>query len=927
MLTPFLLWMSSAPAQASDPWQDTLTQVTKGVVSIRMDRPVAFEGKSAGNSYATGFVVDAEAGLILTNRHVVTPGPTTAKAVFVNQEEVDLIPIYRDPVHDFGVFRYDPAALRFHEPTSLRLRPDKAAVGLPIRVVGNDAGEQIAILDGTLARIERQAPTYGADFNDFNTFYLQASSSTSGGSSGSPVVDIDGDVVGLNAGSQTKAAAAFYLPLDRVVRALELIGTGAPVPRGTLQTRWIHTPYDALVRQGLSKTAEAAARRQDPASDGLLVAKEVLPAGPAHGLLQTGDILLEVDGRPVNHFVPFEAALDDNVGKTLPLVVERAGERVEVQPVVDDLHRIVPARYLHIGGAVLHNLSYHQARVMAVPVRGVYVAWDGFVFTRDGIPRKSTLVAADGVPLPDLDALVDHLAQIPDGQAVNFRWYAQGKPGRLLQTSVRIDRGWFPSQVCTRHDADGSWPCSPLAAPPEAQAVPPPAATFPPSEDRRAAQLATSMVHVENTLPYRVAGVPSEGYNGGGVIVDADRGWVLVDRDTVPIALGDMSVTFAGAVRVPAEIVALHPIHDLAIIGYDPSAVASLGLTSVTLGEDPAAGDKAWSITLERDGSLDARQVEIRGPDPYRLGAQGSPRFRDTNLEVWHTDPAPFRNGVLVDRKGVVNGFFASFSYNEGRETKARRFTVGASMIRETLDLAQGNTALRSLGWELQVLALPEALEQGLPTARAERLMAHDPERRWVLKVLRLVRGTGADGPVRTGDLVVAIDGVSVTRAGQVEQAIRGQDIVRVGIVRDGVVLQVDVPTEPFAPVDVDRVILWAGLRIHAPHRAARLHGAHPERPYIAWWTSGSPAGRAKVFPQRSIVSVDGVETPNMDVFASVVRELAPDATVRLVLDTLHQKREVFAIELGEQFWPTEELVWENASWARRSLRADEPQR
>jgi pro-apoptotic serine protease NMA111 len=54
---------------------------------------------------ATGFVVDATRGLILTNRHVVTPGPIIAEAVFNNHEEVPVWPVYRDPVHDFGYAR------------------------------------------------------------------------------------------------------------------------------------------------------------------------------------------------------------------------------------------------------------------------------------------------------------------------------------------------------------------------------------------------------------------------------------------------------------------------------------------------------------------------------------------------------------------------------------------------------------------------------------------------------------------------------------------------------------------------------------------------------------------------------------------------------------------------------------------------------
>ena len=50
----------------------------------------AFDTTSPGSSQATGFVVDAEKGLILTNRHVVCPGPVVAEAIFVNHEEVPL---------------------------------------------------------------------------------------------------------------------------------------------------------------------------------------------------------------------------------------------------------------------------------------------------------------------------------------------------------------------------------------------------------------------------------------------------------------------------------------------------------------------------------------------------------------------------------------------------------------------------------------------------------------------------------------------------------------------------------------------------------------------------------------------------------------------------------------------------------------------
>ena len=69
-------------------WSNTLERVATGVVSIRVDSTRAFDTEWNSSSQATGFVVDAERGIILTNRHVVTPGPVVAEAVFLNNEEV-----------------------------------------------------------------------------------------------------------------------------------------------------------------------------------------------------------------------------------------------------------------------------------------------------------------------------------------------------------------------------------------------------------------------------------------------------------------------------------------------------------------------------------------------------------------------------------------------------------------------------------------------------------------------------------------------------------------------------------------------------------------------------------------------------------------------------------------------------------------------
>ena len=71
-------------------WQATIEQVVKNVVSIHFCQTCSFDTDGAISSEATGFVVDAERGYILTNRHVVGAGPFWGYCIFDNHEEVSI---------------------------------------------------------------------------------------------------------------------------------------------------------------------------------------------------------------------------------------------------------------------------------------------------------------------------------------------------------------------------------------------------------------------------------------------------------------------------------------------------------------------------------------------------------------------------------------------------------------------------------------------------------------------------------------------------------------------------------------------------------------------------------------------------------------------------------------------------------------------
>ena len=344
---PAALAESVPDPRASASWARTVARVADSVVSLELAQLRSFGGVERGISTATGFVVDAARGIVLTNRHVVGDGPVRVSATFQNQERVEAVPLYRDPVHDFAFVRYDPAALVRARPDSLALRPDKVRTGMNVRVIGSDGGEQLSILPGTIARLDREVPAYGRyGYNDFNTFYLQAASGTSGGSSGSPVIDLAGDVVALNAAANRNTASSFFLPLARVAHALERLRRGEPIARGGLETLFAQRPFRELARLGLDDDTEARARRRDPRTTGLLQVQQVIPGGAADGALEAGDVLVGVAGRLVTGFVELEALLDARVGRSVTLEVIRDGRRLELAATVADLHALAPDAFL-----------------------------------------------------------------------------------------------------------------------------------------------------------------------------------------------------------------------------------------------------------------------------------------------------------------------------------------------------------------------------------------------------------------------------------------------------------------------------------------------------------------------------------------------------------------------------------------------------
>ncbi|MEM9385174.1 MAG: trypsin-like peptidase domain-containing protein [Pseudomonadota bacterium] len=904
-------------------WSETLERVSSGVVSIRVDGTRAFDTEWNQSTQATGFVVDAERGLVMTNRHVVMPGPVVAQGVFVNNEEVELVPVYRDPVHDFGIYRYDPAALRYIQPPTLELYPEGAQVGREVRVIGNDAGEQLSILAGTIAKLDRAAPTYGKNkYNDFNTFYFQAASSTSGGSSGSPVIDIGGRVVALNAGANTNAASSFFLPLDRVQRALRLIQQGSPVARGSLLTIFKHQPFDELRRLGLSSGTEASVRAAFPEGTGMLVVDEVLPEGPGDGVLEPGDILVSVDHMLVNRFVPLEDRLDTSVDAPVSLLVRRGEQDLRVSVTPADLHSVTPASLIEVGGAIVHDLSYQQARHLNAPVRGTYVASPGYLLSVAGIPRGAVITELNGRDASTLSAFEARLAEVADGESLRIRYFTEADPRRSSLRVVNMNRAWFPNRACERDDALGYWPCRALDPGPSAVAPTAASTRFASGGDPRADFLAPSLVMVNYDMPYTVSGVADLHYHGTGVIVDAQRGLVVVDRNTVPVAMGDVRMTFAGSLEVPAEVVYVHPLHNLTLLHYDPTLIGDTPTRAASFSvERPNAGDRAWVVGLRADHKIVSQGTIVASVDAAEFPLSRSFRFRDSNVETISVVNAPAVDGVLANDNGQVIATWSSFAYQEGRQVVQVTRGMPIGIVADMVDAVREDRPLRSLEVELWPIPMAAARQYGLPADYIAWLEGPDgPTQPQVLKVMRLVAGSPAAALLETGDLLLAVDGKPVANFRDVERSTAAPQVT-LTVLRDGSMRNLDVQTVPLSGRGVDRAVVWAGALLQAPHRAlAAQRGIEPYGAYVAYFAYGSPASRHGLWAGRRVVEVDGQPIPDLDAFVAAVSGRRDRDSLRLKTVGWNDASDVITLSLDLKYWPAYELRRGADGWQRQPI-------
>ncbi|EGC42627.1 PDZ domain-containing protein c [Histoplasma capsulatum var. duboisii H88] len=939
----------AAAAQTDSPeWQATIETVVKSVVSIHFCQTASFDTDLSMSSQATGFVVDAEKGYILTNRHVVCAGPFWGYCIFDNHEECDVQPVYRDPVHDFGILKFDPAAIKYMPVTELELSPDAAKVGVEIRVVGNDAGEKLSILSGVISRLDRNAPEYGEGYSDFNTNYIQAAAAASGGSSGSPVVNIDGHAIALQAGGRADGAATdYFLPLDRPLRALECIRKGVPVTRGTIQTQWIIKPFDECRRLGLSPEWEAAVRKGSPKETGMLVAEIVLPEGPGDGKLQEGDVLIKVNGELLTQFVKLDAILDSSVGKDVHLLVQRGGEDLEVSCTVGDLHEITPARYVTVAGATFHDLSYQQARLYAIACKGVYVCEAAGSFKLENTFSGWIVDTVDKRPTKNLDEFIEVVKTIPDRARVALS-YRHIRDLHTRGTSiVHIDRHWHPHiREAIRNDETGLWDFTNIADPLPAELPVPRKADFIQLDGANhpaAADIVRSFVRVSCTMPVKLDGYPQARKAGFGLVVDAEAGLVLVSRAIVPFDLCDINVTVADSIIVMAKVIFLHPLQNYTIIQYDPSLVqapvktARLSTNYIKQGADTifVGFNQNFRIVVAKTAVTDITTVAI----PPNAAA---PRYRALNLDAITVDTglsSQCSNGVLIGEDGIVQALWLNYlgerTASSHKDVEYHLGLATPSLLPIINQIQSGSLPkLRIMDMESYVIQMSQARIMGVSEEWIEKVAIANPARH----ELFMVRKVDCASPLtedthqlEEGDIILTLNDKLITRVSEFDIMYHHETLDAL-IVRNGQEMRVKIKTVPTEDLETDRALIFCGAVLQKPHHAVRqqISKLHSEV-YVSARSRGSPAYQYGLSPTNFITAVNGVKTPDLDSFIKQVNIIPNNTYFRLRAVTFDNVPWVVTMKKNDHYFPMSEYIkdpsapegWRSISHDKELLRLD----
>ena len=269
----------------------------------------------------TGFVFDKN-GIVLTNNHVVE-GAAEIYVKLSDEREFPGKVIGTDPATDISAVRIDSKGLH-----ALPLgNSDALDVGDWVVAIGNPFGLSHTVSAGIISGKGRTRQDVELDSTGYYDF-LQTDASINPGNSGGPLLNLRGEVVGINTLIRAGGAQGigFAIPINMVKQLLPMLLRDGHITRSALGVRII----DA---RELSPEDRTALKLPESSRVTGAVVEFVVPGGPADRAgLAPGDIIVGFEGQPIDRATQLQwLASTGGVGRTVVLRVQRANQQVEIK--------------------------------------------------------------------------------------------------------------------------------------------------------------------------------------------------------------------------------------------------------------------------------------------------------------------------------------------------------------------------------------------------------------------------------------------------------------------------------------------------------------------------------------------------------------------------------------------------------------------
>jgi Do/DeqQ family serine protease len=261
-----------------------------------------FERRQQHTSLGSGVIIDGERGLILTNAHVIQRSGLV-KVVLQDEREYEARIIGADPDSDLAVLKIES---KEKLPSIAMGNSDDLMIGETVIAIGNPFGFSHTVTTGVISALNRSIRTDDRVFQDF----IQIDASINPGNSGGPLLNINGELIGINTAIYAKAQGiGFAIPIRKAKRTVDDL-----IRYGEVKPAWI-----GLVVQELDE--KIAQYLKYPGRKGVML-KAVEADSPAQRAgLREGDILLALGNKKI-------AGLDDYLAASRAVT---AGETLEAQ--------------------------------------------------------------------------------------------------------------------------------------------------------------------------------------------------------------------------------------------------------------------------------------------------------------------------------------------------------------------------------------------------------------------------------------------------------------------------------------------------------------------------------------------------------------------------------------------------------------------